>query len=88
MCSCRELTLEQMLSDPIVETLMEADAVDPRKLQETLSVIARKRQAAEAIYPRSAWAAGERITSLLARLRAGRKKIARDGWAGVRLLWA
>jgi hypothetical protein len=33
----REPTLEDMLSDPIIRAVMDADRVDPHELQEALS---------------------------------------------------
>jgi hypothetical protein len=36
-----EPTLDEMLSDSIVEAVMEADAVDPRELDALLSGVAR-----------------------------------------------
>jgi hypothetical protein len=37
---CREPTLEEILSDPIVTALMRADSVDPRELGAMLGRIA------------------------------------------------
>jgi hypothetical protein len=42
----REPTLEEMLSDPIVEAMMRADAVDPDELDAMLGRIARTLRAA------------------------------------------
>jgi hypothetical protein len=33
---CREPTLTEILADPIVQAIMAADGVDPKKLSETL----------------------------------------------------
>jgi len=38
--SCRELTLTEALSDPLVRTVMAADGVDPRELEATMNRIA------------------------------------------------
>ena len=42
----REPTLEEILSDSIVEALMRADAVDPRELRTLLREVANLREAA------------------------------------------
>jgi hypothetical protein len=41
-----EPSLEDMLSDPIVQAVMRADGVDRRALDDLLSEIARERRAA------------------------------------------
>ena len=38
----REPTLEELLSDPIVRTVMQSDAVDPLELDDLLTEVARK----------------------------------------------
>jgi hypothetical protein len=38
----QEPTLAEMLSDSIVQAVMEADAVDPRALEASLRVLARR----------------------------------------------
>jgi hypothetical protein len=40
----QEMTIAEMLSDSIVQTLMEADRVDPRALEASLQGLARKRR--------------------------------------------
>jgi hypothetical protein len=45
-CHC-EPTLEEILSDPIIEAVMQADAVHPRELDAMLRLIARGLNAAE-----------------------------------------
>src|SRR5262249_56581156 len=40
-CRCREATLEEIFSDPIVRALMEADGVDPDELEAMLRQVAR-----------------------------------------------
>ncbi len=45
--SCRELTLSNVLSDPIVRAAMAADGVDPRQFAAMLGDIARKLEARE-----------------------------------------
>jgi hypothetical protein len=42
----REPTLEEVLSDPIVRTVMQSDAVDPLELDDLLTEVARKLHAA------------------------------------------
>lgn len=42
----REPTLEEVLSDPIVRTVMQSDAVDPLELNEFLTNVARRLHAA------------------------------------------
>jgi hypothetical protein len=37
-----EPTLEEMLSDPIVRAVMEADRIDPQELAATLTQVGRK----------------------------------------------
>lgn len=37
----REPTLNEMLSDPLIETLMQADGVDPDALRPELCAVAR-----------------------------------------------
>ena len=39
----REPSLNEMLSDPLIKTLMRADGVDPEKLGSALRTIARSR---------------------------------------------
>jgi hypothetical protein len=39
---CREATLAEILADPLVEAIMDADGVDPKKLSETLCKTAVK----------------------------------------------
>jgi hypothetical protein len=41
----REPTLEQMLCDPIVRALMDADGVDPHELEAMLKEVGRTRRA-------------------------------------------
>lgn len=45
--SCCEPTLSDMLADPIVQAVMQADAVDRQVLEALLSDVARERAAAE-----------------------------------------
>ena len=42
--SDRDPTLEEMLSDPIIKALMEADRVDPRELETILRRVERSRR--------------------------------------------
>jgi hypothetical protein len=42
ICRQRELTLKEILSDPIVTALMRADGVDPLELEAMLTRINRK----------------------------------------------
>jgi hypothetical protein len=42
ICRQRELTLKEILSDPIVTALMRADCVDPLELEAMLTRINRK----------------------------------------------
>jgi hypothetical protein len=39
-CRPRELTLAEMLSDPIVQAVMKADGIDPKVLEKELRSIA------------------------------------------------
>ncbi|MGH6771308.1 MAG: hypothetical protein ACRECO_20070 [Xanthobacteraceae bacterium] len=39
-CDCREPTLKEILSDSIVAAIMQADDVDPERLDAMLSMIA------------------------------------------------
>jgi len=41
--ACREPTLDEILSDPIVEAVMQADAVDPKALRALLDKVAQAR---------------------------------------------
>ena len=52
--SYREPTLEEMLSDSIVEAVMRADAVDPDELDAMLGRIARTLRAAAPVRQASA----------------------------------
>jgi hypothetical protein len=47
MSWCREPTLKEILSDPIVAAVMRADAVDARELDDMLSEIAGHLHAGE-----------------------------------------
>ena len=47
MSWCREPTLQEILSDPIVAAVMHADAVDARELDDMLSEIAGRLHAGE-----------------------------------------
>ena len=42
-----ELTLDDMLADPLIETLMRADGVDPDELGAELARVAEERQLGE-----------------------------------------
>lgn len=42
----REPTLNEMLSDPLIETLMRADGVDPDALRPELCAVARQLKSA------------------------------------------
>ena len=44
--ACREPTLEEILSDTIVQAVMRADAVEPEELRALLGKIARMRRLA------------------------------------------
>lgn len=48
-----EPTLDEILSDPIVAALMEADAVDPRELDEMLQRVAHGLRASDPTIVRS-----------------------------------
>jgi hypothetical protein len=50
----REPTLEEILSDSIVEALMQADAVDPEELGAMLGKVARALRAAASVRQASA----------------------------------
>jgi hypothetical protein len=52
--TCREPTLDEILSDSIVEAVMRADAVDPDELGVMLGRIARSLRAAEPVRRASA----------------------------------
>jgi hypothetical protein len=41
---CQEPTLKEILSDAIVEAMMEADRVDPYELEAMLTEVARNRE--------------------------------------------
>jgi carbamoylphosphate synthase small subunit len=43
---CRELTMTEMLSDSIVQAVMEADGIDPRVLETQLRKMAQQLSAA------------------------------------------
>jgi hypothetical protein len=47
-CDVRELTLEDILSDPITKEVMKADSVDPHQLSAMLKETARRRAGAHA----------------------------------------
>ena len=42
---CRELGLKDMLADPIVQSVMQADGIDPRELEAGLPQIAARLRA-------------------------------------------
>jgi hypothetical protein len=42
MTSCPELTIDDLLSDPVALSLMRADHIDPIELQGILRVLARR----------------------------------------------
>ena len=44
--ACREPTLEEILSDSIVQAVMRADAVEPEELRALLGKVARMRRLA------------------------------------------
>jgi hypothetical protein len=46
MPECRELSLEEMLIDPIVRAVMAADRVDPDEVRALARVVAERRQTA------------------------------------------
>jgi hypothetical protein len=46
MSCCREPSLQEILSDPIIEAVISADGVDVRDLNEMLRQVAHKRQSA------------------------------------------
>jgi hypothetical protein len=54
----REPTLEDMLSDPIVRALMDADGVDPHELKATLKEVGRKLGANRGARSWGQWPAG------------------------------
>lgn len=41
--SCYDPTLDEMLADPIVQAVMQADAIDRSKIETLLSDVARER---------------------------------------------
>jgi hypothetical protein len=43
MTQCSELSVDELLSDPIVHALMASDRVDPRELQQLLRSIKVRR---------------------------------------------
>lgn len=47
MVECREATLSEILSDPIVLMVMAADGVDPREFESNLRAAGRVRSAGE-----------------------------------------
>jgi hypothetical protein len=53
----REPTLEEMLSDPIVRALMDADGVDPHELEAMLKEVARTLGAARGAHCWGQWSA-------------------------------
>ena len=54
----REPTLEDMLSDPIIRAVMDADRVDPHELQAMLKDVGRALSAARGARSRGHWPAG------------------------------
>ena len=54
----REPTLEEMLSDPIIRAVMDADRVDPRELKAMLKDIGRALGAARGARSGGQWPAG------------------------------
>jgi hypothetical protein len=53
----REPTLEQMLCDPIVRALMDADGVDPHELEAMLKEVGRTLRAARSARSWGQWSA-------------------------------
>ena len=51
-----QLTLTELMDDPMTRAVMAADRVDPAALKETLSVVASKLQLNLADYQRRSWA--------------------------------
>ena len=51
-----QLTLTELLDDPMTRAVMAADRVDPIALKATLSVVAEKLQLNSAAYQRRNWA--------------------------------
>jgi hypothetical protein len=49
---CGELTVPEILSDPIVQAVMEADRVDPRALEVQLQTIANQLSAVQHAGPK------------------------------------
>jgi hypothetical protein len=47
MTYCREPSLEDILSDPIIKAVIDADGVDAGELDAMLRCIARKRESAQ-----------------------------------------
>jgi hypothetical protein len=41
MDACRDVTLSEMLADPLVRMVMDADGVDPQELETNLRAAAR-----------------------------------------------
>jgi hypothetical protein len=48
MGECRDYTLEEMLSDPIVQMLMQADGIDPQEFESNLRAVEREPDGREA----------------------------------------
>jgi hypothetical protein len=54
----REPTLEDMLSDPIIRAVMDADRVDPHELKAMLTDVGRALRAARGVRSWGQWPAG------------------------------
>ena len=60
----REPTLEDMLSDPIIRAVMDADRVDPHQLKAMLNDVGRALSAARGARSWGQWPAGSQYLAM------------------------